>query len=170
MESVVLDVVVVGVEVVEVEEERPVALLREPRDGAVADAIGVHAGPVDRTVAVVRREPLREPEDRLDEVVADEGRVLVAGRGEALREELRVGRDGRREVGRAVQVGQQPGEQRRGRRQRPRRRPVDALEPLPARGEPVEVRRRLARVAVAAEPVGAQRVDADEQDVRRAFS
>jgi hypothetical protein len=66
---------------------------------------------------------------------------------------------------RAVLGGVQRREDRRGRRYRPGRLGHDVEEPHALRGEAVDNRRRVARIAVAAEVVGAQRIDHDDQHV-----
>ena len=144
------------------------------RDCGVDDsrcrALGIAelAGALRGHAVVVEIEAAAESEAAIEHPRADyrQGRVAAGA------QQFGQGRDRRRERPLAV-VAQpvldriEPGEERRVRRQGQRDRRQGVGEAQPARRQRIEPWRRR-RSAIAARQVGAQRVDGDEQNIRRA--
>ena len=157
----------VGVEHVQEEERRAAGLVVEPMRHAADEG--------RRRIEVFRLvdpEAARETEGRIEVgVVRQEGRGVVAGRGEPLGERLDRGVEGRRGVRpsrgaiRAVGRRQAAGQERSVPRDRPRTRrdrpPVENARV----GEGVDAGRRRARVPVGREMIGAHGVEHDHHDV-----
>src|SRR5439155_7337718 len=112
-------------------------------------------------------ESTREAEDRVERAPGGgrEGgvaRLPESFGDQGVRQRQRVAAVG------AVVVREQPGEQGRVRRHRPRSRRNRTVESGAAPGGPaIDPRRGRTRVAVEREMVGAERVDRDQEDVRR---
>ena len=112
-------------------------------------------------------EPAREAETPIERVGGDERAGGVA------RVVQRRGQRGHRRrrrnavVARAVSGRVTPGQQARVRRQRDRRRREGAIEPDPLAAETVERRGPRGGIAVGAHVVGTQRVDRNQDEVRR---
>ena len=163
----------VRVEEVHPEEERLPGLLSllEPRQRAVRGARRRPLADHEHLRLVLRPEVVVVDLEALIEAVAarehggrDEGARAPARRVQALRERRRLGAERVvAVVAHAVCRWIEPGHDRGVRRQRDRgrRRGVGAADPL-AR-QPVDRRRMGQAVAVAAEPVGPQRVDGDQR-------
>jgi hypothetical protein len=152
---------VVHVEEVQEQEERLALRTRGERGSHVLTRLlGVDVRDVlleSAVVAELRIDPVRGL------VVEADG--VIALRAQALRES----RDGRREHGvvlpHLVLARIEPGEHPHVRDERPRHRRVGLLEQHALRGEGVDVRRRVALVAVAADVVLPERVDRDQDHV-----
>ncbi len=156
----------VGIEIVDPQEERrargtpPQPLQRAPahrRGGILHPAAGR---------IVIDIEPLIEPLSGTQEIVRRERRGRVAAGLQDLGQRFVGGGEGGEEPAGAVRfriaAGEDGGDRLRGARQRG----VGVLEQRPLLRQPVDVRRCLPPVAVAAEPIGAHRVDRHEQDIR----
>jgi hypothetical protein len=113
-----------------------------------------------------RIETAVEAVEASDVLHRDRSRRPVAGAPERLRQRLhaRIDRNAVRED--AVPPREERRQHRRVTRTGRRQRDVGLLEEQAVFRKPVEERRGLPAVAVAAEMVGAQRVDRDEHDVR----
>ena len=90
-----------------------------------------------------------------------------AGRRQRLGERRNLGVDAHAIVPRTVTRRIATGHQRRVRRQRDRRSRKGAIEAHATGRQPVDVWRPCPAVAVRAEPIGAQRVDGDEDEIAR---
>ena len=162
---------IVGIDVVDVEEERLVAVRLQPGEHPPVDRRRVRLVVVGRRLAGRAEEGLEaagETVPRVEDPVAEEAAGLVA----APRHRLGQGRDPRRDaVGRGVVAEElarlAAGHERDHRRQGPGRLGVGVLhhDPRPRQGAG-DVGRGVAPVAVGSQVVVAQGVDQDEEDVR----
>ncbi|MFO0980811.1 MAG: hypothetical protein U1E76_03515 [Planctomycetota bacterium] len=162
----------VRIEVVDPGEERR-SRAREPleefcRGGAAAPLVqraSVVGGAVRRQ-AIVVIESLIEPELRLEHERRDERSGVVAGSLQRLGHGDVLGREPEQAVvAHAMLVRVEPGEDRGMRRRGQRTRGVRVLEAHAARCQPIDHRRHFLRAAVAAELVGARRVERDQDEV-----
>jgi hypothetical protein len=148
-------------------QERP-AILRRARQPPGGRGGGSVAAAFELEAIVIMVESAREAVPAIEYERADERAGLIPGvaergrqRRQALAEhEVAV-------VAHAVAEGIQPGEQAGVRRQRERSHRERALEHHTPGGQAIEARRARLAISVRAYPVGACRVERDQQDVRR---
>ncbi len=160
---------------VEPEEEGPRALPAQPGESPI-DPLVRTAGRMQELVergigrrpVVVVGEAAVEPEGAMEDESGDERRGVVAGHGKPLGQGGgRRGGQGHAVVDHAVVPGFDPGQESPVRRESQRDGGEGVLETNARAGESIDRRGFHLRGAIAAEPVGAQGVDRDEQHVAR---
>jgi hypothetical protein len=165
----------VRVEVVHPQEQRGLARggLAQPGQRGVGHLRGIALGregfaaPRARVDAiVVDPESLIEPEPGIERERGDERRRAVAGAGQPLGEREVAGLEREVAVGPHPVSGRvEPCEQARVRGQGDRRGGERPIEANAARGQGVDLGRARRGVAVGADPIGARRVERDEDEV-----